>query len=87
MRRERFDVIVTDLNMPQGGGIGLTSMLRANPATAKVPIIIVTAYGGGSDWQVLRELGADRFLVKPIDIDMLVSAIRSVLDATDRPVS
>ncbi len=82
--QEPFDVIVTDLNMPQGGGSGLTSAIRGSIATAKIPIIVVTAYGGAPDWKMLRELGADRFLVKPIDIDMLVSAIRSVLDASGR---
>jgi serine/threonine-protein kinase len=72
------DVVVTDLNMPNGGGRELTAALRRNPSTQEVPIIVMTGYGGATDWQALKEMGADRFLVKPIDIDSLLTMIRSV---------
>lgn len=77
---ERLDLVITDLNMPHGGGAALTCALRANPATAQVPIVVVTAYGGASDWQLLREMGADRFLVKPVELDMLESVVRALTD-------
>jgi serine/threonine protein kinase len=77
-RRERPDLVITDLHMPQGGGRALTAALRRDPVTKDVPIVVVTAVGGGSDWQTLRELGADRFLVKPVDIDILVGMVRSL---------
>jgi serine/threonine-protein kinase len=72
------DVVITDLNMPNGGGRELTAALRRDPVTKKVPIIVTTGYGGATDWQALREMGADRFMVKPIDIDSLLTMIRSV---------
>jgi serine/threonine-protein kinase len=78
-RRARPDLVITDLHMPHGGGLALTSALRNNPATRDVPIVVVTAYGGGSDWRELRALGADRFLIKPIDIDTLVTVVRSLV--------
>lgn len=77
-RRERPDVVVTDLHMPRGGGKALTAALRRDPLTKDVPIVIVTAVGGAQDWRSLRELGADRFLVKPVEIDMLVAVIRTL---------
>jgi eukaryotic-like serine/threonine-protein kinase len=77
--REPPDLVITDLHMPHGGGLALTAALRREAATRDVPIVVVTAYGGASDWQQLRELGADRFLVKPVDIDTLVSVVRSLI--------
>ena len=40
--------------------------------------MVVTAYGGASDWRELREIGADRFLVKPVDFDTMASVVRSL---------
>src|SRR5690606_5074580 len=76
--REPPDIVITDLHMPHGGGFGLTQALRQREATRTVPIVVVTAYGGASDWRALREIGADRFLVKPVDFDTLASVVRSL---------
>lgn len=78
--REPPHLVITDLHMPNGGGLALTSALRRNPSTKDVPIVVVTAYGGASDWRELKALGADRFLVKPLDIDTLVSVVRSLIE-------
>ena len=75
------DVVVTDLHMPGRDGFGLTQALREDPATRNAAIIVVTGLGGAQDWAVLRKLGADRFLVKPIEADSLVSAIRALAPA------
>lgn len=72
------DVVVTDLHMPRRDGFGLTQALRNNPTTRNAAIIVVTGLGGAKDWATLRELGADRFMVKPIDAESLVSAIRAL---------
>lgn len=78
-KRDPPDLVITDLHMPHGGGLALTSALRSDPATSATPIVVVTAYGGASDWRELRAVGADRFLVKPLDIDTLVSVVRSLI--------
>jgi serine/threonine-protein kinase len=75
------DVVLTDLHMPGHGGLGLTAALRGDARTRHVPIIVVTGQGGAKDWDVLRNLGADRFLVKPVALDGLVAAIRAVTAA------
>ncbi len=77
--RHRPDLVITDLRMPNGGGHAFTSALRRNASTRNVPIVVVTGYGGASDWRELKALGADRFLVKPVDIDTLVSVVRSLI--------
>ena len=64
------------MDMPQLEGMAVTAMLRARASADKVPIIVVTASGGPKEWRLLTELGADRFLVKPVNLDDLVSTIR-----------
>ena len=72
-------VVVLDLHMPELDGVGCTALLRAKPSARMIPIIIMTAMGGPKEWELLSSLGADRFLVKPISMDDLVSTIRRVL--------
>jgi serine/threonine protein kinase len=76
--RDRPDLVITDLHMPHGGGTKLCAALRSDPRTAETPIIVLTGHGGASDWQHLRKLGVDRFLVKPIDFDTLEATIWSL---------
>jgi eukaryotic-like serine/threonine-protein kinase len=74
--REPASVVVLDLHMPTFDGMAVTAMLRARASADMVPIIIVTASGGPKEWQRLTELGADRFLVKPVNLNDLLSTIR-----------
>jgi serine/threonine protein kinase len=74
--RQPASVVVLDLQMPHFDGIAVTAMLRARASANMVPIIVVTASGGPKEWRILTELGADRFLVKPVNLDDLVSTIR-----------
>lgn len=83
--RDRPDLVITDLHMPHGGGSKLCAALRSDKRTADTPIIVLTGHGGASDWQHLRKLGVDRFLVKPIDFDTLEATIWSLSRARRRP--
>ena len=83
--RDRPDLVITDLHMPHGGGSKLCAALRSDPRTAATPIIVLTGHGSASDWQHLRKLGVDRFLVKPIDFDTLEATIWSLSRARRRP--
>jgi eukaryotic-like serine/threonine-protein kinase len=69
-------VVVLDLQMPEMDGMAATALLRARPAAHQVPIIVVSASGGPKEWKLLASLGADRFLVKPVSLDDLISTIR-----------
>ena len=73
------DLVITDLQMPGLNGVELTALIRGNPATRDVPVIVLTAVGGAEDWQLLRDLGASRFLVKPIDPAMLSAVVMPML--------
>jgi serine/threonine-protein kinase len=74
--RKPASVVVLDLQMPEMDGMAVTAMLRSRGASEQTPIIVVSASGGPKEWQMLASLGADRFLVKPVSLDDLVSTIR-----------
>jgi serine/threonine-protein kinase len=70
---------VIDLDMPGLNGIELTAAFRATPNAEKMPILVATAMGGAPDWRLLQALGADGFVVKPIDAMALVALVRRTL--------
>jgi serine/threonine-protein kinase len=77
--RRRPSAVILDLRMPGLDGMQLTALIRARDPEASIPIIILTASGGPEDWRRLSELGADRFLVKPVVLDDVVSVVRRSL--------
>ena len=66
-----------DLGLGEVTGIKVIQHLKARDA--ELPIIVVTASGGSNEWQLLSSIGADRFLVKPVNLDDLISTIRRAL--------
>lgn len=70
------DVVVTDLLMPNMDGIQLTEEIRRTKKT--VPIFIVTAINDVSVMQSTIALGIDRYLIKPMDIEVLIEALTVV---------
>lgn len=77
--RKPASVLVVDLQMPELDGMAVTALVRARPNARQVPIIVLTASGGPREWQLLSSLGADRFLVKPINLDDLLATIRRAI--------
>jgi CheY-like chemotaxis protein len=63
------DLLLLDVSMPKLDGRDVLRQLRANPRTANVPIVAVTAYGGDQNMRdLLLELGALDVLEKPVDL-------------------
>ena len=77
--RKRPSVAILDLVMPELDGMELTQLLRARDPDAEVPIIVLTASGGPAEWRGLWAMGADRFLVKPVVLDDVVTMVRHLL--------
>ncbi len=73
------DLILLDVMMPIMGGIEACRALKANPKTANIPIIMVTAGGVSDDKTHGLEAGADDFLSKPIEQDVLFARVRNLL--------
>lgn len=83
LERKPASVAIFDLQMPVLDGMALTELVRAQEACKAMPIIVLTASGGPEEWRRLSSLGADRFLVKPVNLDDVVTMIRrSVAERT-----
>ncbi|HZO37204.1 MAG TPA: response regulator, partial [Solirubrobacteraceae bacterium] len=63
-RGEEIDLVVTDVEMPEMGGIELTQTIRADPERSTLPIVIVTSLGDDGDRRRGIEAGADAYMVK-----------------------
>ncbi|TFG51230.1 MAG: response regulator [Gemmatimonadales bacterium] len=72
-RSQRPDVIVLDVMMPRLNGFQACRQLRADPATREIPIIMPTAKDQPADEFWGREVGADEYLVKPLDLRHLIA--------------
>jgi diguanylate cyclase (GGDEF)-like protein len=79
IERARPDLCVVDLMMPRIDGVELTRRLRANPMTAALPIIMLTAKGLTVDKVFGLTAGADDYMVKPFDTSELVARVESTL--------
>jgi type II secretory ATPase GspE/PulE/Tfp pilus assembly ATPase PilB-like protein/CheY-like chemotaxis protein len=73
------DIIVLDLNLPGLDGYGVLSHLRSRPATAAIPVIVLTAKGDEDNEIRVFELGADDFLTKPFRARALSARLEAVL--------
>jgi type II secretory ATPase GspE/PulE/Tfp pilus assembly ATPase PilB-like protein/CheY-like chemotaxis protein len=73
------DIIVLDLNLPGLDGYGVLSHLRSRPATAHIPVIVLTAKGDEDNEVRVFELGADDFLTKPFRARALSARLEAVL--------
>jgi len=73
------DLIVLDLNLPVLSGLEVCRILRARPASAKVPIIMLTARTSESDRVTGLDVGADDYITKPFGFRELAARVRAVL--------
>src|SRR5688572_2771520 len=73
------DIIVLDLNLPGLDGYGVLSHLRSRPATANIPVIVLTAKGDEDNEVRVFELGASDFLTKPFRARALSARLEAVL--------
>ena len=72
-------VAILDLRMPGLDGMELTQKLRAEIGAEAVPIIVLTASGGPEEWRQLSAMGADGFLLKPVNLKDVVTLVRRAL--------
>lgn len=80
LARKPFDLAILDLRLPDVNGLELTVSIRSEERARRTPILIVTAHGGARDWQLLSSLGADGFLVKPVDPHGLSAMVGRLLE-------
>ncbi len=75
----KFDIIITDINMPILDGLKLVKRLRADDNYKDVPIVIITTEGAAEDRQRALALGANAYITKPIQAQQVISLVREIL--------
>lgn len=78
-KTQKFDCVVTDVNMPNKDGITLIKDLRALPDYKFVPMLMLTTESGMDKKQQGKEAGATGWIVKPFNPDQLLKTIKKVL--------
>lgn len=79
LQRERFHLIITDINMPDINGLELVRFIRDSPGQKETPLIIVSTDGRERDRERGLKLGANAYLVKPFRPEELLEAARRCL--------
>jgi DNA-binding response OmpR family regulator len=83
-RRTQPDVVISDIMMPKVNGLELLGMLRDDPTTSALPVILLSAKAQAADVQRGLELGADDYVTKPFDPLELIQRVYRVLAKTAR---
>ena len=78
-KSELPDLILMDMSLPVLDGWDATKQVKADPATAKIPVIALTAHAMESDRQKALEAGCDDFDTKPVELPRLLLKIEELL--------
>ena len=75
----RFDLVITDINMPIMDGLKLVKRIRSDETHKDVPIIIITTEGSSEDRQRAMALGANAYITKPIQAPQVIAQVKELL--------
>ncbi len=83
VRADRPAIVIADIMMPKLDGFGLVHRLRLDPQTCDIPVVFITAtYVAPEDKEFALNIGATRFLQKPVDLDAFLKTIQELLHST-----
>jgi two-component system chemotaxis response regulator CheY len=77
---DKFDLILTDINMPIMDGLKLVSMVRNDPNYKETPIIIITTEGATEDRERALALGANEYITKPIQTMQILETVKKLMN-------
>ena len=86
IKKGKFDLVVLDLMLPGIQGMELCRLVRNNPDTAGLPIIMLTAKGEEVDKILGLEMGADDYITKPFSPRELVARVKAVLRRSEKKI-
>ncbi|MCU0659329.1 MAG: response regulator [Polyangiaceae bacterium] len=75
----RFDIIITDINMPIMDGLKLVKRIRSDQVHKETPIVIITTEGSQEDRQRALQLGANAYITKPIQAPQVIAKVKELL--------
>ncbi len=76
----RFDLVITDINMPIMDGLKLVKRIRSDETHRDVPILIITTEGSAEDCERAMALGATAYITKPIQAPLVIAQVRHLLN-------
>ena len=79
---ERFDLILTDINMPIMDGLKLVSLVRNDGNYKNIPIVVITTEGAQEDRERALALGANDYITKPIQPTKILDVAKNLLKIT-----
>jgi CheY-like chemotaxis protein len=85
LRRSTPGLVLMDVQLPGQDGLSLTRELKADPTTAGIPIVALTAHAMNGDRELALEAGCAGYIVKPIDTRTFPGQIRRFLDQPGSP--
>ena len=77
LKKNKFDICLTDMRLPDGNGLELVSYIQAN--TPQLPVAVITAHGNMESAIQALKSGAFDFLSKPVDLEVLRSLVRAAI--------
>jgi len=80
LRRKPVDLVLLDLLMPEIDGLGALREIRADPAVAETPVVVLTAWDDASALAEAKRLGAKECLIKPVFRRLLLRSVRTHLE-------
>jgi len=80
--REAPDLILLDIRLPAGGGLGVLNKLKSSTRTMQIPVIAMTASENPALRSEVESYGVEGFLIKPLDIDGLLKKIEELSGKT-----
>ena len=80
---QKYDLILTDINMPIMDGLKLVRRVRSDEAMKNIPIVIITTEGAEEDRQRALALGANAYITKPIQAPQVIAKVKELLKITE----
>ncbi len=77
---EKFDILLTDINMPMMDGLKLLGLIRQDEIHGSIPVVIITTEGALADREKAMTLGANAYITKPIQATQVVECVRRLLN-------
>lgn len=77
---EKYDLLLTDINMPMMDGLKLVGLIRKDALYAKLPIIVISTEGSNMTRERAIAIGANEYITKPLQTTRLIEVVRRLLD-------
>ena len=81
LSQRKYDLVISDWNMPRGNGTDLVRAMKQNPAFASIPVVMLTAEAQKSRIQEMAALGIQGYVLKPFKPETLLKVVGKILSA------